>query len=374
MIFALNAPVFLVTLALFVIYASAQTWSSCNPILSSDCPPNPALGRIAAIDFTSGPSDEFKSQGNASYDSNGASLTIAGSGETPQFDSKWYIMYGKVEIVMKAANGAGIVSSFVLQSDTLDEIDWEWLGAAPDEVQTNYFGKGLTETYDRGSFHAALGSQSEFKTYTIEWTAEQIVWQIDGVTVRVLRPEEASGQYPQTPMQVKVGAWSGGDPANAPGTIEWARGPTDYSKGPFTMHVKSITVSDYSRGSEYLYGDQSGTWQSIIAVDGAVGTDGSGVVDNPPSPTTTSARGQPTLVRIPTVPRPHGTPLVHNTTAIATATGTGTPNTYPGHTSPITAPSAIYTPGSAAVVNTPGPILFGMAVSIAFGFSLVWHI
>ena len=47
-------------------------------------------------------------------------------------------MFGKVDIELQAAPGAGIVSSFVLQSDTLDEIDWEWLGADPDEVQSNY--------------------------------------------------------------------------------------------------------------------------------------------------------------------------------------------------------------------------------------------
>jgi beta-glucanase (GH16 family) len=46
-------------------------------------------------------------------------------------------MFGKVEVAMKAAPGAGIVSSVVLQSDTLDEIDWEWLGADPDEVQVS---------------------------------------------------------------------------------------------------------------------------------------------------------------------------------------------------------------------------------------------
>jgi hypothetical protein len=46
-------------------------------------------------------------------------------------------MFGKVEFTAKAAPGAGIVSSFVLQSDTLVEIDWEWLGADPNEVQSN---------------------------------------------------------------------------------------------------------------------------------------------------------------------------------------------------------------------------------------------
>lgn len=128
-------------------------------------------------------------------------------------------MFGRLDITLKAAPGAGIVSSVVMQSDVLDEIDWEWLGAGPDEVQTNYFGKGQTTTYNRGAFHPDPGSQTSFKTYTIDWTANQIVWQIDGQTVRALRPQEAQGQYPQTPMQIKIGAWSGGDPSNAPGTI-----------------------------------------------------------------------------------------------------------------------------------------------------------
>ncbi len=38
--------------------------------------------------------------------------------------SENYIFFGKVEVVMKAANGTGVVSSFVMESDDLDEIDW----------------------------------------------------------------------------------------------------------------------------------------------------------------------------------------------------------------------------------------------------------
>jgi hypothetical protein len=34
-----------------------------------------------------------------------------------------YIFFGKVEITLKAANGTGVVSSFVMESDDLDEID-----------------------------------------------------------------------------------------------------------------------------------------------------------------------------------------------------------------------------------------------------------
>ncbi|OAL43885.1 extracellular cell wall glucanase Crf1/allergen Asp F9 [Pyrenochaeta sp. DS3sAY3a] len=269
----------------------AQTYTNCNPTLRSDCPPDSALARTVNIDFKSA-SDSFTPQGNPTYGSDGVSFTVAKPGDSPQLTSKWYIMFGKVEIYVKAAPGAGIVSSFVLQSDTLDEIDWEWLGADPNEVQTNYFGKGQTTTYNRGAFHADVGSQSNFKKYTIEWTPKQIVWQIDGVTVRTLEPANADNQYPQTPMQVKFGAWSGGDSANSPGTIEWSRGPTDYSKGPFTMQVRSLMVQDYSTGTQYVYGDTSGTWQSIKSVGGVIFSGGNAPVQDAPEVTAT-ATGQP---------------------------------------------------------------------------------
>ncbi|KAK3066048.1 hypothetical protein LTS18_002081, partial [Coniosporium uncinatum] len=172
--------------ALLVVPSAAQTYTNCNPLTQGGCPADSALGRSVNIDFASGSSDSFISQGNPTYDSNGVSFTVAQPGDAPQLISKWYIMFGKVEVQLKAAPGAGIVSSFVLQSDALDEIDWEWLGADPNQVQSNYFGKGLVTTYNRGAFHSDPGSQESFKTYTIDWTANQIVWQIDGVTVRAL--------------------------------------------------------------------------------------------------------------------------------------------------------------------------------------------
>lgn len=182
------------------------------------CPPDTALGKSVNIDFSQA-SGSFVARGTPTYDSNGVSFTISKSGDSPQLTSKFYIMFGHVEFVVKAAPGVGIVSSAVLQSDDLDEIDWEWLGADNGQVQTNYFGKGQTTSYNRGAFHADPNNQNGFHTYTIDWTANRVVWQIDGATVRTLEPANAQGQYPQTPMQIKVGAWSGGDPSNAPGTI-----------------------------------------------------------------------------------------------------------------------------------------------------------
>lgn len=131
-------------------------------------------------------------------------------------------MFGKVTFTLKAAPGQGIVSSAVLQSDDLDEIDWEFIGNQDTSAQSNYFGKGITGTYNRGGNHLLTDGTTTggYHTYTVDWSEDQIVWQIDGTTVRVLTSSEAAtGQYPQSPMMIKVGAWAGGDPSNAAGTI-----------------------------------------------------------------------------------------------------------------------------------------------------------
>lgn len=239
------------------------------------------------VDFRNGEVDSFASSGTPSYDdTDGARFTVAQGGDAPQLGSLFTIMFGRVEITMKAAPGAGIVSSLVLESDVLDEIDIEWLGSNPDEMQSNYFGKGQTTTYNRGQFHEVKGTQSEWITYTIDWTEERIVWMAGGTVVRELKQSDAEdGQYPQTPMQVKFGSWAGGDPNhNPPGTVKWARGPTDYSEGPFTMSVQTLSIMDYSTGKKYSYSDNSGTWESIEAEGGEI----NGNIDNEDAITVTA--------------------------------------------------------------------------------------
>ncbi|QIW95554.1 hypothetical protein AMS68_001072 [Peltaster fructicola] len=267
-----------------------QTYTTCNPT-QGQCPADTALGKSISVDFRTGQSSAFYSQGNPTFGSDGASFTVAKSGDSPQLNSKWYIMFGHVDITMKAAPGAGIVSSSVLQSDDLDEIDWEWLGAKGDQVQSNYFGKGQTTSYNRGAVHGVSSATTSYHKYSIDWTQDRIVWSIDGTTVRVLYAKDANGQFPQTPMQLKIGAWSGGDPSNAQGTIQWADGPTDYTKGPFTMVVQSVAVTDYSTGTQYKYGDTSGAWTSIQAVGGTVNGNSNGQGGTVTAPAITSVAG-----------------------------------------------------------------------------------
>lgn len=231
-------------------------------------------------------------------------------------------MFGHVDYEIQAAPGVGIVSSAILQSDCLDEIDWEWLGADDAHAQTNYFGKGITTTYNRGTDCDASNNQDEFHKYSIDWTSEQIVWQVDGVTIRAMTYAEAeTGQYPQTPMYIKVGSWSGGDPSNPPGTIQWAGGVTNYADGPYTMYLKSIVATDYSTGTQYTYSGTSGTWQSIRSDGGQVNPNGT--LADPAS--TISAPAAPTITSSAT----NAAPMPFEGTHADTTSSFITPSVYP---------------------------------------------
>ncbi|KAK2049574.1 family 16 glycosyl hydrolase [Colletotrichum somersetense] len=269
--------------------ASAQTFSACNPVKGDTCPANPAFGNEeAGYDFrTSKNIDDLESffivDGGVKYNSKvmsfspdtGAEMTIFEESNAPTLTSKNYLFFGKVEVELQAAPGRGIVTSIVLQSDALDEIDWEFIGSDQAQVQTNFYALGIRE-YTRAGFHKVpFNPMTSFHTYTIEWTKESIIFSIDGDVIRTATPEE--GNYPQTPMQLKLGTWVGGK-GTAQGTIDWAGGLADWEKGPFPGYYRSLKVWDYAGGDkaaakQYEYSKGSdGTWQSIQVIaagDGA---------------------------------------------------------------------------------------------------------
>lgn len=261
----------------------AQTWTDCNP-LNSTCPPNTALGvSNYSIDFTKleMSSDVWNwTTGQAQYGTDGANFIIDQKLASPTVKTRFYIFFGTVEVIFKAASGKGIVSSIVIQSDDLDEIDWEWIGGNTTHVQTNYFGKGNTTSYDRAVWHPVENPQEVYHNYTTDWSQEKIDFYIDGNIVRTLKYEDANGgkNFPQTPADIRLGIWPGGDPQNNKYTIEWAGGETDYKDMPYTMTVRSVRISDRGQGTQYVYGDNSGSFGSIKSLNttAPINLDGTG--------------------------------------------------------------------------------------------------
>lgn len=208
------------------------------------------------------------------YDpANGAVFSIAKEGDSPTFTSTKYMFFGRVDVTMRVAPGAGIVSTFVLESDVLDEVDWEWLGGNSEIGQANYFSKGDTSTYGKLEQDIAIAdTENTFHTYSMVWTPESIQWLVDGTSYRTLTYASNPTQFPQTPMMVKFGIWCGGC-SDQQGTRDWAGGAPNWAAAPFNAYYKTIVIQDDSNGVanavSYEYGDQTGDYKSIIVNTGS---------------------------------------------------------------------------------------------------------
>ncbi len=239
------------------------------------CPADPAFGKNKVeCDFRKGECKAFHDLDGTTVtydDSMGAVFSVDRATHAPTVRTDNYIFFGRIDVEIQAAPEGGIVTSAVLQSDDLDEIDWEWVGGDNTQVQSNYFSKGDDSTFDRGGFHDVDSPITQFHMYTIDWTPEAIQWIINGKTVRTLKAADVGDKYPQSPMQIRLGAWTAGREGAPEGTIEWSGGIADFSKGPFNAYYKSISIVDYAGGSsatskdvkEYVFGDRSGSADSI---------------------------------------------------------------------------------------------------------------
>ncbi|KAG9552093.1 concanavalin A-like lectin/glucanase, partial [Aureobasidium melanogenum] len=168
------------------------------------------------IDFTqqttTPPDWTLSNYANLHFSSKGAEFAVAKRFDSPQLWTNFYVRYGRIEIVAQVASGIGIVSSAVLLSDDLDEIDLEFsgnnFGDTVSKGQNNYYGKGITGDYDRASFFDVASPQTQFHTYTVDWTSTALTWSVDGTIVRTLyaaNADNGSHQYPQTPAKFQLG-------------------------------------------------------------------------------------------------------------------------------------------------------------------------
>src|SRR5271170_537000 len=112
-------------------------------------------------------------------------------------------------------------------------------------------------------------SQLLILAYTLDWSETELNWIIDGTVVRTLTAASVGGQYPQTPMQVRLGTWCGGCSGEPEGTVEWAGGPTTFADDPYIMTITSLTIDNANPGGSYIYSDMSGS-ASSITIGGAI--------------------------------------------------------------------------------------------------------
>ncbi|KAL5611489.1 hypothetical protein BROUX41_000913 [Berkeleyomyces rouxiae] len=279
--------------------AAAQTFSKCDPTHGDVCPPNPAFGKCnkpQSFDFTKVDSKWHKDSSfkkwwttddGVTYErdrleisnNRGAKLNFKDpKNSSPLIKTNRYFFYGRVDVALQTAIGQGVVTSVVLEGDSRDEIDWEWIGGEHFEVQSNFFSKGANEFVNGKTHPVTFNVTAGMHIYSIDWTPEKIEFLVDGVSIRNATVDQVKSpsKWPQNPAQLKLGIWAGGREGMPEGTVEWAGGPTDFTEGPFKAYYQNVTITDYCGGKnsakEYTYSDTSGTSSSINVIGGEPAT------------------------------------------------------------------------------------------------------
>lgn len=132
--------------------------------------------------------------------------------------SSEYYGYGDYEVCMKPSNVKGTASTFFVCTGDYDvnyetkvpnphdEVDIEFLGKDTTKVQFNYFIDDVGQheyMYDLG-----FDASKEFHTYGFRWTAEYIVWFVDGKPVYKVEATKKN-PMPSTPGRILTNYWTG---------------------------------------------------------------------------------------------------------------------------------------------------------------------
>ncbi len=101
------------------------------------------------------------------------------------------VLYGKFVTRMKLVSAPGVVSSFFTYDDESwqgegrpwREIDFEVIGKKPKQLQTNMITGKLNRRVHSEKIHP-LPEVNQFVEYALIWTPDEIIWQVNGKTVR----------------------------------------------------------------------------------------------------------------------------------------------------------------------------------------------
>ncbi|CEO94310.1 hypothetical protein PBRA_000095 [Plasmodiophora brassicae] len=156
------------------------------------------------------------------------------------------LKYGVVEATFKQSGVPGVVSSFILASNDLDEIDLEITGADLYNVNSNWYYRGKELLNAQGqnvngySYWTNDNNADVYHTYRIDWNAERIQWAINGVVFKTALANETTGYgFPSSPARISFGVWQ------TPFTSTWAgKGDPTTVPNPLPhVYFKSIKVS-----------------------------------------------------------------------------------------------------------------------------------
>jgi endo-1,3-1,4-beta-glycanase ExoK len=161
-----------------------------------------------------------------------------------EIQSKALYGYGTYEARMRPAAGEGIVTGFftyvgppIKKDAPHDEIDFEFLGKAKDNVDLNFYVKGDKDNYGR-TVSLGFDATAAMNDYAFEWLPDSVRWFVNGRLIyeKSGKPGES---LPRHPGKIFLSLWAG---AGGEDTIWWL-GKFTYPGKPMVANVEYVAFT-----------------------------------------------------------------------------------------------------------------------------------
>ncbi|KAJ3052920.1 hypothetical protein HK097_005421 [Rhizophlyctis rosea] len=195
-----------------------------------------------------------------------------------------YLQYGSIEFKGTKGQGSTVITSLNTMSNSLDEIDIEFTGVSPTEIQTNWYYRG-NETSRGQHFAIANTNQSLYDTphtFRIDWFPDALSFYVNNQLINTVPRSTtcstaANGTqvcgYPSDPSRIKFGVWNAqvGDWAGRT-PVNWNL-PANRNKGIFaTYEYIRIKCMDAANNPNSQPSNGQNATAGTTARDAATGT------------------------------------------------------------------------------------------------------
>ncbi len=160
-----------------------------------------------------------------------------------EIQSMEFYGHGMYEVRMRAAAATpGVVSAFfTFVRPPHDELDIEFVGKHPKQVQLNYFVNGAPQ---RGkNIDLDFDTTTTMNNYAFEWLPDVMRWFANGRLIYEVK-KEGNAPFPVVPGKIHFSIWSGSAASNA-----WL-GPFVYP-GPLTARFEHVAFTEVGKPCQF---------------------------------------------------------------------------------------------------------------------------
>lgn len=165
-----------------------------------------------------------------------------------------YIQYGKVDITMKTPKGFNVITSFYLETDNGDIVNFNIINKDIDKlsvIDTNFY-NNLNPDFNTNSktYDQPVILTETFTKFSLIKTINSYEWQINDVTLRVLNVNNTKNCL----SKIKISIWEAPPSTWGGPGIQWVMNPYDLFISALNVNCSSMNKSlDDTDYEEYEY-------------------------------------------------------------------------------------------------------------------------